>query len=44
MKQISMYDMEVSRVNMIIMKSITNDRVKSRLAKWQSGEKQSRIR
>jgi hypothetical protein len=28
---------------MIIMKSITNDRVKAGLAKWRNGEKQSRI-
>jgi hypothetical protein len=38
MRQTSMHDIEVSRVNMIIMKSITKDRVKARLVKWRSGE------
>jgi hypothetical protein len=28
----------VTRVKMIIVKSITKDRVKARLAMWQSGE------
>jgi hypothetical protein len=33
-----MHDIEVSRINMIIMKIITKDRVKARLVKWRSGE------
>jgi hypothetical protein len=33
-----MKDIEVSRVNMIITKSIAKDRVKARLAKLYSGE------
>jgi hypothetical protein len=39
-----MYDIKVSRVRMIIMKSITKDRVKVRLAKWQSGEVEKTIK
>jgi hypothetical protein len=37
MRQTLMYDIEVSRVHMIIIKSITKYIVKARLAKRQSG-------
>jgi hypothetical protein len=43
MRQTSMHDIEVSRVNMIIMKSITKDRVKARLVKWRSAEVEKTI-
>jgi hypothetical protein len=33
-----MQDIEVSRVKVIIIKSIAKDGLKSRLAKWQNGE------